>query len=238
MTETTTWLITGSSRGIGLETTRQLLQSPSNVVIATCRSPSTASDLQALAQGGGVKGKLHVVPLDTADMKSIDAVLKPVEDIVGEGGLDYLLNNAAINVGNDTGFAFSPDDLLRTVNVNVAGPAYLAQTLLPLLERGRKKTIMNMTSGLASIGLDCGPKCMTYSISKTAVNMLTYKQAKARPDFIVICLDPGWVKTEMGGEGAVLEPYESVSNILKVLTNLTPSDSGKFFRNDGSSIPW
>ena len=85
-----------SSRGIGLETTRQLLQSPSNVVIATCRSPSTASDLQALARSGDAKGTLHIVPLDTESMESIDTVLKPVEEIVGEGGLDYLLNNAAI----------------------------------------------------------------------------------------------------------------------------------------------
>ncbi|EKM57411.1 uncharacterized protein PHACADRAFT_251059 [Phanerochaete carnosa HHB-10118-sp] len=238
MAETTTWLITGSSRGIGLETTRQLLQSPSNVVIATCRSPSTAKDLQALAQSGDVQGKLHILPLDTADMKSIDAVAKPVEDIVGDGGLDYLLNNAAINVGNDSGFAFSPDDLMRTMNVNVAGPGHLAQTLLPLLERGRNKTILNMTSGLGSVGLDCGPKCATYSLSKIAVNMLTYKQAKARPDFVAICLDPGWVKTELGGEGAVLEPAESVSNVLKVLTNLKSSDSGKFFRYDGNTIPW
>ncbi|GJE95731.1 SDR family oxidoreductase [Phanerochaete sordida] len=233
---TTTWLITGSSRGIGLETTRQLLQAPSNVVIATCRSPSTAVELQALSEGA--KGKLHILPLDTADMSSIDAVLKPVDEILGEGGLDYLLNNAAINVGMDTGFSFSPDDLLRTINVNVAGPGHLAQTLLPLLERGRKKTIMNMTSGLASIALDCGPKCATYSISKTAVNMLTYKQSKARPDFTVICLDPGWVKTEMGGEGAVLEPHESVSSILKVLGSLTLEDSGKFFNRDKGVIPW
>lgn len=233
---TTTWLITGTSRGIGFETARQLLQTPSNVVIATCRNPSAASDLQALS--GDAKGKLHVLPLDTADMKSIEAVLKPVEDIVGEGGLDYLLNNAAINVGMDTGFSFSPEDLLRTMNVNVAGPGHLAQTLLPLLERGRKKTIMNMTSGLASIGLDCGPKCATYSMSKTALNMLTYKQAKARPDFTVVCIDPGWVKTEMGGEGAVLEPSESVSHILNILTNLTLADSGKFFRYNGGELPW
>ena len=85
-----------SSRGIGLEATRQLLQPPANVVIATCRSPSTASDLQALARSGDAKGTLYIVPLDAERMESIDAVLKPVEEIVGEGGLDYLLNNAAI----------------------------------------------------------------------------------------------------------------------------------------------
>ena len=52
------------------------------------------------------------------------------------------------------------------------GPAIVAQAYLPLLERGAKKTIVNVTSGLASIGLDLGAKCTTYSMSKTMLNML------------------------------------------------------------------
>lgn len=52
------------------------------------------------------------------------------------------------------------------------GPAKLAETVLPYLERSKRAVVMNMTSGLASVGLDCGPKCTAYSISKTALNML------------------------------------------------------------------
>ena len=72
----------------------------------------------------------------------------------------------------DTGFAFKVDDLMRTVMLNVAGPGHLAEVLLPLLEQGRRKVIVNMTSGLASIALDFGAKNATYSVSKTALNML------------------------------------------------------------------
>lgn len=83
-----------SSRGIGLEIVRQLLKSTDNVVLATCRDPDGASDLQKLA--ATAKGKLHVLPLDTSSMESIAAVRKPVEEILGDDGLDYLLNNAGI----------------------------------------------------------------------------------------------------------------------------------------------
>lgn len=66
----------------------------------------------------------------------------------------------------------------------------------------------------------------------------TYKQAKTRPDFTCICMDPGWVKTPMGGEGAVLETTESAAGILKVISGLTPADSGRFWRYNGTQHPW
>ena len=88
--------------------------------------------------------------------------------------------------------------------------------------------------------------------------MQTYKQAREKPDFTVLCIDPGWVKTgrhhffanalasrtdvlvlaDMGGDGAILEPEESVSGILKVITTKTNADSGKFFKYDGSVLPY
>ncbi|KAH8101079.1 C-factor [Cristinia sonorae] len=236
MTSTRTWLITGSSRGIGLEFVRQLSASPENVVIATCRTPDTAQDLKAIASNA--KGNVHIIPLDTSDSSSITAVEKPVKDIIGNGPLDYILNNAAINPGNDTAFEFALEDFIRTMTTNVAGPAQLTQLLLPYLERSSRPVVMNMSTGLASIGIDAGPKCNVYSASKTALNMLTYKQSKAKPNIIFYVVDPGWVKTEMGGDGAYLEPEFTVSNQLKLLHSITLEQSGKFFRYDGSILPW
>ncbi|CDO69112.1 hypothetical protein BN946_scf185042.g14 [Trametes cinnabarina] len=236
MVEATTWLITGTSRGIGLEMTKQLLADRANTVVATCRNPEKASELHALKDSA--QGTLHVVQLDVANEDSIRDSFKTVEQLLGDEGLDYLYNNAAINECNDTAFSFSSAVALRTFQVNVLGPAVIAQTYLPLLEKGRRKVIVNMSTGLASIGLDQGPKCTTYSISKAALNMLTYKQKAERPDITAVVIDPGWVKTEMGGEGAVLEPEFSVSHILKVLTSLSTKDSGKFFRYTGEEIPW
>lgn len=62
--------------------------------------------------------------------------------------------------------------LMRTMQVNVVGPMLLSQVYLPLLEKGKKKTIVNVSSGLASVGLNLGNKCTSYSISKIALNML------------------------------------------------------------------
>ncbi|PCH39153.1 NAD(P)-binding protein [Wolfiporia cocos MD-104 SS10] len=240
--ESYTWLITGANRGIGLELTRQLLASaaPTHTVIAACRTPDAASDLHALQHdtSGAVKGAVHVVALDVSSEASIRACVPAVQAILGERGLDYLYNNAAVNPTDDSPFDFSYPELLDILQINVGAPALLTQLCLPLIERGRRKVIVNATSGLASIGLDIGAKCTSYSVSKTALNMLTYKQARARPDFIAIVLDPGWVKTAMGGPGAVLEPAESVSGILSVVTRLTTADSGKFFRYNGTQHPW
>ncbi|KAK7685390.1 hypothetical protein QCA50_011253 [Cerrena zonata] len=239
MTESYTWLITGTSRGLGLEIVRQLLQSPTNTVIAACRAPEKASSLQSLKNDA--KGFLHVLEMDTSNEESIEASATRLKDILGvKGGVDYLINNAGLLEGGHsvTAFNFSASSLRRELETNVVGHAIVAKTYLPFVEKGKRKIIVNMTSGLASIGSDSGATYATYSLSKTALNMLTTKQAKARPDFICFCVDPGWVKTDMGGKDALLEPHESVSHILKLVTNATSESSGQFLRYDGKVLPW
>ena len=76
------------------------------------------------------------------------------------------------NPGDDGPFDLKIQDLLDSLQSNVFGPALIAQAFLPLLEIGHRKVIVNFTSGLASCGLDIGPKCTSYSISKSALNML------------------------------------------------------------------
>ncbi|KZT63400.1 NAD(P)-binding protein [Daedalea quercina L-15889] len=234
---TTIWLITGANRGLGLELTTQLLAtSPANEVIAACRNPARASDLHALQ--ASATGRVHVVPLDVSSEQSMRDSVRHVADVLGERGLDYLYNNAAINPAFDSPFDFDYATLLDVLQTNLAAPALLAELYYPFLLRGDNKTIVNVTTGLASLGLDCGPKCTSYSISKCALNMLTYKQARTRPDFTCICMDPGWVKTALGGEGALLETADSAAGILAVISRLTPADSGKFWRYNGTQHPW
>ena len=83
-----------SNRGIGLELVRQLLSSPSNVVIAACRSPTKAIELQKLSEDA--KGRLHLVALEVSDKKSIGEAAQEVDGIVGDKGVDYLINNGAL----------------------------------------------------------------------------------------------------------------------------------------------
>ncbi|KAI0765962.1 NAD-P-binding protein [Trametes elegans] len=233
----TTWLITGASRGIGLELARQLLASPDNVVVGTVRDVEKATALSGLKSTA--RGTLHIIKLDLDNFDEIRASAKDVATILGDAGLDYLVNNAGICL-QDTPFEIDPEVLLRHVRTNVAAPAVVAQAYLPLVEKSAKKTVVNISSTMGShtAAANWGPGATSYSISKAALNMLTVKEKFARPDLTFISLCPGWVKTDMGTQAASLEPHESVAGILKVLGSLTPADSGKFLRYEGAEVPW
>ncbi|KAI0656139.1 NAD-P-binding protein [Cubamyces menziesii] len=231
------WLITGSNRGIGLETAKQLLDSPENVVLATCRKPSQATALAQLAESA--PGRLHVIELDTNDDASVRQSVEQASSIVGDSGIDYLINNAAINEGMGTvSSTMDLDILTREFRVNVLGPARVYQAYLPLVAKSQKKTVVNMSSRLGSIGNNCGTLYTTYSITKTALNMLTYKEHAERPDLVFIAMDPGHLKTELGGPTAVLEVSVGVKGVLNVIGRLQAEDSGKFFSFRGEVHPW
>jgi hypothetical protein len=102
-----------------------------------------------------------------------------------------------------------------------------------------------MSSGLGSMqrSSEIAPrKCAGYSISKAGLNMLTVHQSEdlkpQLPGSVVIVMDPGWVKTRLGGEGAMLEPSKSVGDMLSILHGLTSKDTGSFYHHSGEKIPW
>ena len=178
-----------ANRGIGLELVKQLLQSPSNTVIAGCRTPSKASELQEFAQQS--TGRLHLVAIDVSNKDSIGAAAAEVAKIpaVAEKGIDYLVNNAGIvrilstcsrrvfaeytsQLYADTAFSVDAAILEQTFITNVVGPARVAQAFIGLVEKSTKKTIVNISSTLGSVGSDLGVQNASYSISKAALNML------------------------------------------------------------------
>ncbi|KAL7277026.1 hypothetical protein ACG7TL_008870 [Trametes sanguinea] len=241
-TRPTTWLVTGASRGIGFELVRQLVASPQNLVVAACRNPDKATALKALKDSA--KGTLHIIQLDVSDFDSIRASVKQAQPILGDIGLDYLVNNAGIptivdQALRDTAFSLDPEDLLRILRTNAAGPAVVSQVYLPFVEKGHKKVILHISSTLGSLHHAVERVTGTsYSMSKAALNMLTLKQKAERPDITFITMCPGWVRTELGGKEADLEPEESIAGILKVISSVTNADSGKYLRYNGEEIPW
>lgn len=154
--------------------------------------------------------------------------------------VDYLFNNAGINtVPTQTALKLDPKDVHEQIAVNVLGPAKTVEALLAHLGQG--SVVVNVSSGLGSCGkgtLTGTIKATVYSISKAAPNMLTVHQAaELRGRGVkVISMDPGWVKTRMGGELAMLQPEESISGMLKVVHGL--EGTGKFYGYDGSEVPW
>ncbi|KAK3352455.1 hypothetical protein B0T25DRAFT_186134 [Lasiosphaeria hispida] len=236
------YCITGTNRGLGLEFVRQLAQSPDNTILATTRSlASDLGDLHAVASPA-----THILECDTGDLKSIHTFAKEARKVLGgDQKIDFLLNSAGVNLASwQSSLTLGPDDLAAQISVNVLGPAKAVEFLLEAGLLSDSVRILNMSSGLGSMqrSLAAPRKCAGYSISKAALNMLTVHQSgdlRARlPGVVVIVLDPGWVKTRMGGDGAVLEPHESISGILKVLDGLKDEDNGKFLHHSGEEIPW
>lgn len=229
------YLVTGANRGIGLELTRQLL-ARGDRVFAACRQPDTATALQELAVED--RARLKVVQLDVSDPASIAASYDVVARLADS--LDVLINNAGVGAGNESLGTVTQETLLHTYKVNAAGPILVVQQYLDLLKVGEGKKIVNISTGISSIGDRDRGGMYSYTGSKAALNMHNKNLSLDVAAFGItsIVLDPGWVKTDMGGPNAWITPEESVSGILKVVDGLTIEKSGKFFHYTGSEIPW
>ncbi|KEF56717.1 uncharacterized protein A1O9_06907 [Exophiala aquamarina CBS 119918] len=233
-----TYLITGANRGLGLEFVRQITSaSDKNTVIAGVRSlRGELDELKTLASS--TSGRVHVVECDTASVSSIKRAGEEISRLLAGGQLHYLLNNAGINaVSSQTALTMDPDDLRTHIDINVIGPSELFKALEKSLRQG--SVVLNMSSGLGSCGKGI-IKCATYAVSKAALNMLTVHQAEALKEkgAIAIVMDPGWVKTRMGGAGAVLTPEESIRGMLRTLHGVTVEQSGRFYQWDGETVLW
>ncbi len=222
-----TYLVTGANRGIGLAFAR-LLSKRGDRVIAACRNPAKARDLAKLP--------LRVERLDVADEKSIAALASRIE---GEP-LDVLINNAGIGDGGPRFGSLSMKDLEEAFRVNAAGPVAVTQALLPNLRAGRRRVVVNLSSGLGSISENESGGWIAYRASKAALNQLTRTAAAElkREGFICIVISPGWVRTDMGGHGASLSPDASAAAMLGVIDRLKPSDTGRFLDHRGKDLPW
>lgn len=222
-----TVLITGANRGIGLEMARQFSER-GYVVIGTARKPDEATDLKAL--------KVQVEQLDVIDSASVSALARRLDGVP----IDLLVNNAG--VGGQTAGSFAAvdfDKVAHTFDVNSLGPMRVTQALLPNLEAGEGRTIVQITSVMGSIEQN-GGGFFGYRASKAALNMLNKSLAVelGKQGFVCLALHPGWVKTRMGGAGAPVEPEDSVAGILEVIDGLTPDDNGRFLDYQGKTIPW
>lgn len=234
-----TVLITGANRGIGLELCRQYLGADWSV-IATCRHPEAAAELQALAGGSA---SLDIVQLDVTDHAAIDALAL---DLAGTP-LDVLINNAGI-IGpvpvaehidrqhfGTLDFALW-EQVLRT---NTFGPVKLAEALLPNILAGEQKKIVSVSSTVGSITERDTP-AFAYATSKTALNKaMTLLAAQLREQGVIVALFcPGYVRTRMDFGTADVEVTDSAAGLIHLIENLTAADSGSFRRYNGETVAW
>ncbi|XP_005111460.1 C-factor [Aplysia californica] len=250
-----TVLVTGASRGLGLELIRQILALPKapEVIIATCRNPSSAADLQALAKANP---SVNVVKLDVEKDEDIVSAVKETKSILGDRGLNLLINNAGILLGGLEGSlaAQSREDLQRHFDVNCSGPIIVAQKFLPLLELAaaqnksqpmscNKAALVNVSTIMASQNLTYQHGIGTtyvYKCSKAAVTMATIMISRELKSagILAFSLHPGWVRTEIGGDAAPLSTEESISDCLRVIAAQTEKNNGKLVDNTGAVLPF
>jgi NAD(P)-dependent dehydrogenase (short-subunit alcohol dehydrogenase family) len=227
MTGVSTYVVTGANRGIGLAFARELARRRDRV-IATARQPAQARELTSL--------DVRVEALDVADARSVRDFGRR---LAGEP-IDVLINNAGIGRAGPGIQELSIEELEVHFRVNAVGPFAVTQTLLPNLRARRRRTVVNLSSGLASISANTDGGWGAYRASKAALNQLTRTIAAelASEGFVCIVISPGWVQTDMGGSGATLFPDQSVAAMLKVIDRLEPRDTGRFLDHRGKDVPW
>ena len=226
-------LVSGANRGLGFEMTRQLLARGDRVV-AACRHPGKALALTRLA--GEHPGRLHVLPLDLADPRTIAELSREIG--VLDLDIDLLVNNAGVLVEHERFGEVEPKSLGVSFAVNAEGAFLLTQALNPHLADGAK--VVNFSSTLGSIANTSSLYSPSYAISKAALNMATrlLSIALAERGIVVVSMSPGWVRTDMGGAGAPLKPEAAIASMLRVIDHLKRTDGGRFLSQNGETIPW
>ena len=228
-------LITGSNRGLGLEWASQYARA-GWVVYATCRYPDQADELQKLAE---VSPNVSLHQLDVTITGQIEALAEELDNTP----IDVLVNNAGIyreQWGKDRLGKIIYSDWQDTFNVNTLGVMRVSEALMANLASSQRKLIVAITSHMGSIAEISSSSDYAYRSSKAALNAamkgLSYEVADRHIG--VLLLHPGWVRTRMGGESAPLSVEESVIGMRQIIEGFQPSDSGHFYRYDGSEIPW
>merc|ERR1712038_728548 len=232
-----TVVVTGASRGLGLELVKQLVKNPEkhpnrnpSHVVATCRNPDNAPELMELA--AEEKDRLFVKALDVLNYESFnDFVNNEVKSVVGGEGVSCLINNAGVSGQSLDVERVNIDSMLETFKTNTIAPLMLTKSFVPLLKIGAQKDIrngalvVNMSSILGSVRLN-HPRmsqgyggAYPYRCSKAALNMVTRSLCLDlfHLNIKTMAMHPGWVNTDMGGMNATLSPENSIAGVLDVI---------------------
>jgi NAD(P)-dependent dehydrogenase (short-subunit alcohol dehydrogenase family) len=236
-----TVVVTGASRGMGLEFSKQYLARGARV-FAGARDPDGAAKLRALRDQN--PDRLTIVPMDVADEDSIRRSAQLVAQKTQTA--DVLINNAGIGgISRDTGKTeelgtFHFDDAWVVFRTMAIGPLLMVQEYLPMLKRSSHAKVGNVSSGYGSISGNVNRSPYYYSAAKTALHQLmrSFAADGKQWNIATVLLDPGWVQTDMGGPNAPLPVDQSIRGMIKVMDQLTIETSGRFIKWDGSAMPW
>jgi NAD(P)-dependent dehydrogenase (short-subunit alcohol dehydrogenase family) len=222
---TPTVLIVGASRGIGLELATQYLADGARV-FATARDDASLAKLRSMGA--------RVLRLDVLDAASVSGLAWQVD---GEA-FDTVVVSAGVYGPSTTGLQSPTEaDFDRVMHTNVLGPMRVIPQLADALAEGARLGVIS--SRMGSMGLRADAGGWLYRASKAAVNSVLKDASIALAGrAICVALHPGWVRTDMGGEGADLDVSDSVRGLRATLAALTPADNGRFLNHDGQPLEW
>lgn len=219
-------LITGVSRGIGLEMARLALGA-GHQLLAVARQPDSSAALAELARSH--PGQLEVIGADLRDAGSATAIAAAVKD----RGLDLVLNNAGILREGET-----REDFMESFAVNTVAPFEVTRALLPQLRKSSNARVVHITSKMGSISDNTAGGHYAYRASKAALNMINRSLARDHAWLTAVVVHPGWVRTRMGGPEAPVRPEDSARGIWRLVESLDRKSSGRFFDFQGGELPW
>ena len=223
-------LITGASRGIGFAAAKQLAARGATVILASRDLPRAEAAVREIG------APAEALQLDITDESSVRAAAEAIGR--RHGRLDVLANNSAVLLDHyETLSALKPGTLRETLETNLIGTFRVTMAMLPLLEKSPSPRIINISSGAGQLDGAPQPWAPAYSISKTALNMLTQQLTAALPQVAVNSMCPGWCRTEMGGPEAPLSADEGADTLVWLALDAPPSLRGSFVKQR-KVIPW
>lgn len=212
-------LVIGASRGIGLEVVRQYREA-GHRVIGTVRDDEGRARVAALGA--------EVLRVDVADPASVSGLSWQLD---GEK-LDLALYAAGVIDRGDARHPPTQAAFDHVLHTNVLGLMQVLPQVMPMVEDAGG-VFAALSSSMGQTGPVPGSNSWLYRVSKAALNMALRSARFDYPRATLVALDPGWVRTDMGGSGAPLDVGTSVAGLRAVLAGLTPDDNGCLFHHDG-----
>jgi NAD(P)-dependent dehydrogenase (short-subunit alcohol dehydrogenase family) len=238
-------LVTGANKGLGFEMSRQLAQQGLTVIVAA-RKLEAAEEAATKLNKEGLKAE--AIALDINDSAQIQSAVAEINDRFGK--LDVLINNAGVMLDGEWAISNASsvaiDTIRQTFDTNFFALVEVTQALLPLILSSPSGRIVNMASIEGSLTLHADPssfiydsKPFAYDASKAAVNSFTVHLAHElrNTPVKVNSAHPGWVKTELGGDGAMMDITEGAKTGVQLATLPDDGASGGFFHL-GQPVPW
>ncbi len=219
--------VTGGNRGIGFQICRDIANKDLKVLL-TARNSEKGAKSAKILQDEGLDVTFY--ELDVSSAESIDNFVSRVTKEFSR--IDVLVNNAAIIPDSrSSGLSVEIQELQVSLETNVYGVIQLSQKIIPLMIKNNYGRIINLSSGMGQFA-DMGSGYLAYRISKTAVNTITKVLANETDSYNIQInsVDPGWVKTEMGGAGASLSVEEGADTIVWLSTRPDNSPTGMFYK--------